>query len=576
MPSMVDKVKQRVADARERRPLLDQVVRTVEHYGAVKGNIQAGAVTYFGVHLVLPDPGAGVRGHRVRRPGLRRRGERPRRRDQLGAPRARRRGRGRDLPQRHPRLGAGHPVGRHRRGPLLRPRLAVEHAGRADRRCSSCPQREQPNFIVGKIRDLIALALLGVVLIVSVGVSGVVRGLSEQILDWVGLGSDLGWLLGADRRRDRPGRQRAAVLRPVQGPRRSRTCPAGRSGRARSSAPSGSRCSSRSRSCCCSRPANSPAFQAFGIALILVVWINYFSRVVMYAAAWAYVHPDVAALRPKGAATVEGPPSPPLPWRERLAADREDRVRGASRWATPFAAGSAAHARPGRRAPEDRREEPELAQPIAVRRASLGQCCILQQRPTRMTHGGREMSRRQRSARAKAQRSRRRAGEVATASRSHATSGDGRRGSGDPGRRRGRCGVDRTTAGSAAPASRPPRCVDCAGATTPGSSPSNLTDVDGTLFFTASDARGSALWRSNGTAGGTVLLKRLDVERLLRRGYGYSTAPGRRRRRPCSSPSSDDDGRRAVAVRRHQGRHRPGQALRLGAAASTAATAPRT
>jgi membrane protein len=32
---------------------------------------------------------------------------------------------------------------------------------------------------------------------------------------------------------------------------------------------------------------NQPAFQAFGIALILLVWIYYFSRVVMFAAAWA-------------------------------------------------------------------------------------------------------------------------------------------------------------------------------------------------------------------------------------------------------------------------------------------------
>ena len=37
----------------------------------------------------------------------------------------------------------------------------------------------------------------------------------------------------------------------------------------------------------------------------------------------------------------------------------------------------------------------------------------------------------------------------------------------------------------------------------------NLTDADGTLFFTAYDARGHGLWRSTGTAGGTVLLKRL-------------------------------------------------------------------
>jgi membrane protein len=33
--------------------------------------------------------------------------------------------------------------------------------------------------------------------------------------------------------------------------------------------------------------ADQPAFQAFGIALILLVWIYYFSRVVMFAAAWS-------------------------------------------------------------------------------------------------------------------------------------------------------------------------------------------------------------------------------------------------------------------------------------------------
>ena len=32
---------------------------------------------------------------------------------------------------------------------------------------------------------------------------------------------------------------------------------------------------------------SSPGVQAFGVALILLVWINYFSRLVMYAAAWA-------------------------------------------------------------------------------------------------------------------------------------------------------------------------------------------------------------------------------------------------------------------------------------------------
>jgi membrane protein len=35
--------------------------------------------------------------------------------------------------------------------------------------------------------------------------------------------------------------------------------------------------------------AQQPAFQAFGIALILLVWIHYFSRVLLYAASWAAV-----------------------------------------------------------------------------------------------------------------------------------------------------------------------------------------------------------------------------------------------------------------------------------------------
>ncbi len=65
----------------------------------------------------------------------------------------------------------------------------------------------------------------------------------------------------------------------------------------------------------------------------------------------------------------------------------------------------------------------------------------------------------------------------------------------------------------------------CDGATTPGSSPDNLTDVDGTLFFTASDTRGTALWRSNGTAGGTVLLKRLGSGDDYY-DYGYNTLVG--------------------------------------------------
>ena len=39
--------------------------------------------------------------------------------------------------------------------------------------------------------------------------------------------------------------------------------------------------------------AQQPAFQAFGIALILLVWIYYFSRVLVYAASWAAAGDEV-------------------------------------------------------------------------------------------------------------------------------------------------------------------------------------------------------------------------------------------------------------------------------------------
>ena len=57
---------------------------------------------------------------------------------------------------------------------------------------------------------------------------------------------------------------------------------------------------------------NQPAFQVFGLALILLVWINYFSRVVLYAAAWAWTHPLAREQRVvEPAEPVQGPPSPP-------------------------------------------------------------------------------------------------------------------------------------------------------------------------------------------------------------------------------------------------------------------------
>ena len=45
---------ERLEALRERRPVVDHVVRMVKHYGEVKGNLQAGAVTYFAFLSFFP------------------------------------------------------------------------------------------------------------------------------------------------------------------------------------------------------------------------------------------------------------------------------------------------------------------------------------------------------------------------------------------------------------------------------------------------------------------------------------------------------------------------------------------
>lgn len=197
------------------------------------------------------------------------------------------------------------------------------------------PAKEQPNYVVGKLRDLAALVLIGLILFVSVAVAGLIGGFSSSLLDWAGLGSELGWVvkvltvllgLGANvvlfftifvlaephtpRRSLWSGAVLGAVafevLKQLAGQLLSAT-------------------------------QGSPAFQAFGIAVILVVWINYFSRVVLYAAAWAHTTPEARAARDvPAAAPVQGPPSPPLSARPGL-----DPGGGTAGALTPYAVGAA-------------------------------------------------------------------------------------------------------------------------------------------------------------------------------------------------------------------------------------------
>ncbi len=332
-------IKERLAALRERRPFIDHLVRMQQHYGAVKGNQQAGAVTYFGFLsffpiLALAFAGVGLiagiypdaRDTTLEAiseifPGL------------IG---------GKDgvqLADIEDAAGAAIGIGV----------LGVLYAGLGW--LSSMrdgllvvfeqPSFEQPNFVFGKLRDLLTLTTIGFTLFLSVAVSSVVAAASGFLLDLVGLGEELSPLLRL--LSVAIGLLASMVLflalfrllADPETPKRSLVHGAlfGAIGFEVLKQLSGVLLASTK---------NQPAFQAFGIALILVVWINYFSRVVMYAAAWAHTSPAARALRVEGAASVQGPPSPSLVDREEFVSLTGDPAAPAKAWVAPFAAGGAA------------------------------------------------------------------------------------------------------------------------------------------------------------------------------------------------------------------------------------------
>jgi membrane protein len=197
------------------------------------------------------------------------------------------------------------------------------------------PAREQPGFVGGKVRDLLTLALLGLVLLLSVAVAGLVGGFSRDLLVWAELDTQLGWVVelvafvlgfGANvvlfftmfvllpephtpRRSLWSGALVGAVAFEVLKQLSGRLFAA---------------------------TQGSPAFQAFGIALILLVWINYFSRDVLYSAAWAHTSPAAREQRwaEEPAAPLQGPQTPDL-------TDRTRPPGPVPGWVAPFMAGGA-------------------------------------------------------------------------------------------------------------------------------------------------------------------------------------------------------------------------------------------
>jgi membrane protein len=309
MPAFVDRAKRRVHEVREHRPAIDHVLRMQEHYGETKAGQQAGAVTYFGflsvfpvlalaffvvgwVSKVYPDAQDNlVTAIGEMFPGIIGNGDNQIQIDDI--------------------QNAAGTVGLIGLAGVLYSGLGWLSALRdALIAVFELPEREQPNFVMGKLRDLLTLAIIGTVLLVAVALTGFVSGFSKDLLGWVGLSTELGWLV--------------QILAIVLGllanaalffvmfrllaapdlPKRAMWSGAllGAVGFEILKQVSGLLIRSTQ---------GQPAFQVFGLALILVVWINYFSRVVLYAASWAWTHPLARERRVvEPAEPVQGPPLP--------------------------------------------------------------------------------------------------------------------------------------------------------------------------------------------------------------------------------------------------------------------------
>lgn len=292
MAALKERLKAKVDRLRERRPFVDHVITMVEHYGNVNGNAQAGAVTFFGFLSFFPILALGffVIGYISKvypdaqqqlvealdkvLPGVVGNGP-----DEI------------PLSTFASYAGAIGVIGL--AGVLYSGLGWLSGMRDALEVMFVLPKREQPNFVIGKARDLAALAVIGITLIVSVALSGAVSGLSKQILTWLGLNPESAvpngflWLLAHGLAIVATTILLIAMFRLLAQPHLPRRALL----QGALLGAIGFEILKSLASFLIVQTKDQPAFQAFGVALILVVWINYFSRLVMYSAAWAFTAP---------------------------------------------------------------------------------------------------------------------------------------------------------------------------------------------------------------------------------------------------------------------------------------------
>jgi membrane protein len=285
--SIVDGLKRRLAAARRRSRLFDHLIATFEHYSKVEGNILAGAVTYFGflsffpilaiafaiVGLITgayPDAQDAIRDALAEVfPSI------------IGT------GEGQINPASFQNAAATAGVigvitllytGL---GWLSTMRTALQDV-------FETPPSKTHNFVVGKVVDLVMLAVIGFVLLVSVAVSSATRGFVSDIQEWLNVDdvtamstflNSLGTLFGL---------VASVVMFYVSFRLLGRpSIPADALWKGALLAAVGFEILKQIAVFLIALTKDNPAFAVFGTALILLVWINYFSRLVLIGASWA-------------------------------------------------------------------------------------------------------------------------------------------------------------------------------------------------------------------------------------------------------------------------------------------------
>lgn len=289
----LDRTTAALARARERRPLFDHAVRAISHYVDAQGNNLAGAVTYYGFLSVFPllIIAFAIVGFVT--------GDNPLvTRQVTGA-----------LQE----VFTQRLVGTTDRAPINVARfkeatatasivgsvtlfytgLGWVGALRASLQdVFTLPREGAPNFAVGKLLDLVALVVLGGTLLVSVSMSTAVTWVTDTVLDFVGVAAlpgytlllqGLGILLGVAtstllffvmyRMLPHPELPTRALLEGAL------------------LAAIGFEVLKLVATTLIRSATSSPAAAVAGTFVVLLVWINYFSRVTMLGASWAATSP---------------------------------------------------------------------------------------------------------------------------------------------------------------------------------------------------------------------------------------------------------------------------------------------